>query len=110
MHLFIEFEPFCQKLWAFVPNFASFTMSTHQIGPCHVTQVRNFEIFLRWPNSAFNFSKSNKISSGKVLYFRSYEPKTSRQGWKILPVPLGLRYAWLLLLPAISTNCDKLIV
>ena len=43
MHFFIEFEPLCQKLWAFVSNFGLFTMSTHQIWSCHVTQVKNFE-------------------------------------------------------------------
>ena len=28
---FIEFEPLCQKLWAFLSNFGFFTMPAHQI-------------------------------------------------------------------------------
>ena len=32
------------------------------------------------PNSTFNIRKSHKISSGKALYFRSYQPKTSPGG------------------------------
>ena len=32
-----------------------------------------------FPNSAFNIGKSCKISSRKALYFRSYQPKTSRE-------------------------------
>ena len=33
---------------------------------------------LIFPNSAFNIGRSCKISSRKALYFRSYQPKTSR--------------------------------
>ena len=47
------------------------------------------------PNSAFNIRKSYKICSRKALYFRSYQPKTSRGGgggWKTPPqVLLGLK-------------------
>ena len=47
------------------------------------------------PNSAFNIRKSYKICSRKALYFRSYQPKTSRGGggWKTPPPPvlLGLK-------------------
>ena len=35
---------------------------------------------LFFPNSAFNIRKSCKVSNGKALYFRSYQPKTSRGG------------------------------
>ena len=45
-----------------------------------VTQVANFEKFLFCPNSTFNIRKSHKISSGKAVYFRSYQPKTSQGG------------------------------
>ena len=49
--------------------------------------------FLFCSNSTFNIRESHKISSGKALYFRSYQQKTSR-GWggKHSPpsVPLGL--------------------
>ena len=40
--LFIEFEPLCQKLWAFMSNFAFFMMPAPQIWSCHVTQEANF--------------------------------------------------------------------
>ena len=43
--------------------------------------------FLFCPNSKFYFRKSHKISSGKALYFRSYQQKTSR-GCKT-PPPLS---------------------
>ena len=65
---------------------AIFTMPAPQIWPCHVTQEANFEKNLFFPNSAFNIRKSYKISSRKALYFRSYQPKTSR-GWKTPPPP-----------------------
>ena len=51
-----------------------------------------------FPNSAFNIRKSYKLSSRKALYFRSYQPKTSRGGgggggWveNTPPVLLGLK-------------------
>ena len=86
--------PLCQKLWAFLSNFGLFMMPAHQIWSCHVTQEANFEKFLFYPNSTFNIRKSRKISSGKALYFRSYQAKTSRRGgWKTppSPVPSGLK-------------------
>ena len=46
-----------------------------------------FEKILSFPNSAFNIRKSYKISSRKALYFRSYQPKTSRGGGKHPPPP-----------------------
>ena len=64
---------FCQIL-------AFLTMPAHQIWSCHVTQEANFENFLFCPSSTFNIRKSHKISGGKALYFRSYQPKTSRGG------------------------------
>ena len=70
------------KFWHF------FTMPTHQIWSYHVTQEANFEKFLFCPNSTFNNRRTHKISSGKALYFGSYQPKTSRGGgggWKTPP-------------------------
>ena len=68
-------------------------MPAHQIWSCHVTQEANLENVLFCPNSTFNIGKSHKMSSGKPLYFRSYQPKTSREGWKHpSPVPLGLTF------------------
>ena len=63
-------------------------MPALQIWSCHVTQEANFEKILLFPNPAFNIGKSWKISSRKPLYFRSYQPKTSRE---TPPVLLGLR-------------------
>ena len=70
---------------------AFLTMPALQIWPCHVTQEANFEKNLFFPNSAFNIGKSCKISSRKALYFRSYQPKTSRGDGKHPPVLLGLK-------------------
>ena len=69
---------------------AFFTMSALQIWPCHVIQEVNFEKVLFFPNSAFNIGNSCKISSRKALYFRSYQPKTSRGG-ETPPVLLVLK-------------------
>ena len=69
------------KFWCF------FTMTAHQIWSCHVTQDANFEIFLFCPNSKLNIWKRQKISSGNALYFRSYQPKTSRVVENTLPPP-----------------------
>ena len=60
------------KFWHF------FMMPAHQIWSYQVNQEVNFENFLFCPNSTFNIRKSHKISCGKSLYFRSYQPKTSR--------------------------------
>ena len=60
-------------------------MPAHQIWSHHVTQEANFEIFLFCPNSTFNIRKSHKISGGKALYFRSYQPKNLTGGWKTPP-------------------------
>ena len=85
-HCVKSYGHFCQIL-------ALFTMPAHQICSCHVTQDANFENFLFCPNSTFNIRKSHKISSGKDLYFRSYQQKASR-GVKStpLPVPLVLKF------------------
>ena len=68
---------------------ALFMMPTHQIWSCHLTQGANFEKFLFCPNFIFNIGKSHKISIGKTLPFRSYQPKTSQGGRT--PRALGLR-------------------
>ena len=66
-------------------------MPAHQIWSCHLVQDANFKNFLFCSNSSFNIKKSHKISSGKALYFRSYQPKTSRGVESPPPpVPLGL--------------------
>ena len=71
----------CVKSYGHFCQILAFTMPTHQIWSCHVTQETDFENFLFCPNSIFNIRKSHKISGGKALHFRSYPP----------PVPLGLK-------------------
>ena len=55
-----------KSYWHFCQILALFTIPTHQIWSCHVTQDANFENFLFCPNSTFNIRKSRKISSGKL--------------------------------------------
>ena len=74
----------------FVKFWRYFTMSTHKIWSYHVTQEANFEHFLFCRNSTFNIKKSHKISSGKALYFRNYQPETS-WGWKTPPSAFGVK-------------------
>ena len=56
---------------------AFLTIAAHQIWPCHVTEDANFGNLLFCNNSKFNIRKSQKISSRKGLYFRSYQQETS---------------------------------
>ena len=76
----------------FCQIFAFFTRPTHQIWSCHATQNANFEIF-NFVLILHLVLGSHKISSGKVLHFKSYQPKTSREGgehqWP--PVPSELK-------------------
>ena len=72
-HYVKRYGHYCQIL-------AFFTMPGHQIWSCHVTQEENFENFLFCPNFTFNIGKSHKISNGKAVYFRNYQPKASRGG------------------------------
>ena len=79
---FTEYEPLCQRLWAFCQILAFFMMPAHQIWSCHVIQEAKFEHFLFCSNSTFNIRKSHKISSQKTFHFRSYQSKTSKGvGW-----------------------------
>ena len=73
------------KVMGIFVNF--FNDAPHQIWSCHVTQETDLETFSFCPSSTFNIRKSHKISSGKALYFRSYQPKTSR-GLETPPMPL----------------------
>ena len=85
---------FLLHLWAFCQILALFTMSAHQIWPCHVTQDSNFENYLFCPNFTFNIRKNHKISSRIALYFRRYrqKPHGGGGGGNTPPVPLGLRF------------------
>ena len=55
-------------------------MPAHQIWSCHVTQDANLKIFYFVLILHLMFGKVTKISSGKALYFRSYQQKTSPGG------------------------------
>ena len=65
-------------------------MPAHQIWSCHVIEDANFEYFFNFPNSTFNIRKSHEISSGRALYFRSYQPRNLTGARKQPPVPLGI--------------------
>ena len=77
MGIFVKFWPFFQD--ARSPNMVMSRDPTSK-----------FQFFSFCPNSTFNIRKSHKISSGKALYFRSYQSKTLRGGDTPSPVPLGL--------------------
>ena len=78
-HCVKSYRHFCSIL-------ALFKKPAHQIWSCHVIQDANFKKFLFCPNSKFNVRKTHKISSGKALYVRSYQQKTSRgRQWKTPP-------------------------
>ena len=92
--LFIEFEPLCQKLWAFMSNFGNFTMPALQIWPCHVTQEANFEKIVPFLILFHNFH----LILGKVTKFLVEKLSTSEVisqkphgGWKTPPHLSALR-------------------
>ena len=81
------------KVMGILSSFGIFMMPTRQIWSCHMTQEANLKKFLFCPNSRFNIRKSHKISSGKALYFRSYQRKSSRGGgwWRTPPGAFKVR-------------------
>ena len=81
------------KVMGIFSNLGLFYSPAHQIWSCHVTQEANFENFLFCPNSTFNIRKSHKISSGKPLYFRSFQLKTSPGGGGDSPSTFSVRRA-----------------
>ena len=64
--LFIEFEPLCRKNGYFCQILAFFTMPTHQIWACHVTQEANFEKFLLFLILHLLFGKVTKFIGEKL--------------------------------------------
>ena len=87
MYFFIEFEPLCQKLWAFMSKFGIIYDARSQNLAMSREPKGKFRKKFIFPNSAFNIRKSYKISGRKVLHFRSNRLKTSRGGgrWKTPP-------------------------
>ena len=94
--VFLECEPLCQKLWAFLSNFGPFNDACSPNMVMLFDPRSNFEKFSFRPSSAFNIRKGHIISSWKALYFKRYQPKTSLEGGgrktppPPLPLPLGL--------------------
>ena len=82
-HCVTSYGHFCKIL-------ALLMIPAHQIWSCYMTQDAYFENLLFCPDSTFNIRNSHKISSGKALYFRSYQQKTSLENTPPPPVPLGL--------------------
>ena len=78
MYLSLNLSHFVKSCEHFSQILVIFTMPAHKIWSCHVTQDANFENFLFCPTSTFDIRKTHKISSGKALYVRSYQPKTSK--------------------------------
>ena len=65
--LLIEFEPLCQKLWAFLSNFGSFYHAhSPNIRSCQMTQAANFENFLFCSNSKLILGKVTKFLVGRL--------------------------------------------
>ena len=89
MHFLLNWNHCVKSYGHFCQILALLAIPAHQIWSCHVTQ--NFENLLFFPYPIFNIRKGHKISTGKALYFRSYQQKTSPGGggWKT-PVLLGL--------------------
>ena len=88
MYFLLNLSHYVEHCGHFCQILAFFTMPAHQIWSYHVTkEARNFFIM---SYSTFNIRKSHKFSRGKALYFRSYQPKTSRGDGKHPPVPFGL--------------------
>ena len=74
--LFIEFEPLCQKLWAFMSIFGMFyNARSPNMAMSRDPRSKFRKKFILFSNSAFNSRKSYKIYSRKALYFRSYQSK-----------------------------------
>ena len=78
---FIEFEPMCQRLRAFMSRF---TMTNHQIWSCHVTLATDLENFYFSPNSTLNFRKIYQIW-GKLAKEQKVTGKKTKLGVKNTP-------------------------
>ena len=84
MLTFIEFEPLCQKLWAFMSSDHSPNMvMSHDPG-------YKFRKFYFSPNSILNFRKTYQIW-GKLAEEQKVTHKKQNSEWKTPPVLTGLR-------------------
>ena len=91
MHFLLNLSHCVKSYGHFCQILAFFTMPAPQIWSFHVPQEANFEHFLICPNFTFSIRKSHKISIGKALYFRSYQPITSRGGGVENTLPSAFR-------------------
>ena len=71
-------------------------MPSHQILSYHVTKKQISHSFY----FVFNIGKSHQTSGGKALYFRSYQPKTSREleipsAFRVNGADFHLEFIWL---------------
>ena len=91
MYFLLNLSHYVRSYRHFCQIFGLFMIPAHKIWSCHVTQEANFENVLFCPNSTFNIRKLYKVSSGKALYFRSYQPKTSLGGGGVEIPPSAFR-------------------
>ena len=86
MHFLLNWSHCVKSYGHFCQILALLTIPAHQIWSCHMIQDAHFENLLFCSDSTFIIRKSHKISSGKALYFRSYQQKPQ---WKtpLLPPP-----------------------
>ena len=87
---FIEFEPLCKKLWAFMSNLPHAGRSPNMVKSRD--PAFKFRKFLFLPNSILNFRESYQIWEKLAQEQKSYRQKTN-WGWKTPhpPVLIGLR-------------------
>ena len=88
MYFFIEFEPLSHVVDIFVKFCCCFFFYNARSQNMVMSRDPRYRVrnFLFCPNSIFNITKSHKISSGKALYFRGYQPKKTHGGRGIMPI------------------------
>ena len=57
--------------------YAKFTITTHQVWPCHVTLASNSENFYFSPNSILNFRKVTKFGGNWLNNIKVTDKKTN---------------------------------
>ena len=81
--LFIEFEPLCQKLWAFMSNLASLSMITHQIWTSHTTDEHcKYWKFLTLTQFCIKFWEKSWSFWSKSLLIQKLSAKVFKEGGK----------------------------
>ena len=75
------------KVMGILSNFGSFYDARSPNMVMSSDPRYKFQNFIFFSNSTCNIRKSDKISSGKAIYFKSYQKKTSRGGDGKHPAP-----------------------